>query len=661
MPVPFMLANYRIALTSKSKEYSYPNISLALVNTLSNLAIKGTKGITIEGREYNKAKTITTNSIKLVIGNPPSSDSNKTNLGNDFSAIDKLMDDFRPPLDSRHGRQNIQKQINNPHLQFLRWGADIIINSKQNGVLSFIVPLSFLESESYKYARKFMIENFSSLWIVALDGDARTGIRSDSIFNTLQGRAIIIFTRDKNHSGPAKFYKYTDISNATLNEKFNFFKKNICDTMELFTNEMISPQHFSLRPVKSFDNNKYNKFWGISDGENSIYIHHCSGIKLAPTSLFTHIKPGILERRCNEIMRDKGDVTEWFKGQPKPPKKEKIDALRIALSSLSTNNMSILFKENTKNYSLRPFVTTNVFLWEELLNKYSKEKGSGTRKRPEILYAFSNNIKGFAMSHAPKDLSENLSQFTSFCWHYPDNDMCRRGNSHIYLPEYPIKNSNGQFQLINNINPDIIKFYKPILLNDDKTISRRLTYYIYAILCSQAYLDEFEGALFSVHGADNRARVPLTINSNRFNKLCALGEKLASLEKTEDNVPNHYEYDIENIKSRIIDGSILMSAAFDTEREKLILLFNNTNRYEIQIDCSIESNSKKISGYNVLDEWIKYHTYKFTHCEFNKEDLEELLLLINKLKEHSLLVAKIDTEVLQLLDNSNELFAPPIS
>ena len=126
----------------------------------------------------------------------------------------------------------------------------------------------------------------------------------------------------------------------------------------------------------------------------------------------------------------------------------------------------------------------NEYDYSKFVYKYSKEKGSGTRKRPEILYAFSNNIKGFAMSHAPKDLSENLSQFTSFCWHYPDNDMCRRGNSHIYLPEYPIKNSNGQFQLINNINPDIIKFYKPILLNDDKTISRRLTYYIYAILCA---------------------------------------------------------------------------------------------------------------------------------------------------------------------------------
>lgn len=71
-------------------------------------------------------------------------------------------------MERRQGRQNIQKQINNPFMQFLRWGCEKLANSRCHSVLAFIVPLSFLEAESYKYARKYLVERFSHIWAVAI-------------------------------------------------------------------------------------------------------------------------------------------------------------------------------------------------------------------------------------------------------------------------------------------------------------------------------------------------------------------------------------------------------------------------------------------------------------------------------------------------------------
>ena len=191
-----MLANYRMAIVER--QYGRKNLetSILLANTLSNCLLgEAANPDSIEGRELIRANELSSKPIKLIIGNPPCSDSARNNVSADFSCISKLMDDFRPPVENRHNRQNIQKQINNPFMQFLRWSCEKLLSSECHSVLAFIVPLSFLEAESYKYARKYLVEHFSHIWAVAIDTDARTGIRGDSLFYTMQGRAVILLTR----------------------------------------------------------------------------------------------------------------------------------------------------------------------------------------------------------------------------------------------------------------------------------------------------------------------------------------------------------------------------------------------------------------------------------------------------------------------------------
>ena len=94
------------------------------------------------------------------------------------------------------------------------------MDSENDSVLSMVVPLSFLEAESYKYARKYLVEHFSNVWAIAIDTDARTGIRGDSIFMTMQGRAVIVLTRKHGEENAVSNINYVDLANFS----FDFYE-----------------------------------------------------------------------------------------------------------------------------------------------------------------------------------------------------------------------------------------------------------------------------------------------------------------------------------------------------------------------------------------------------------------------------------------------------
>jgi type I restriction-modification system DNA methylase subunit len=661
MPAPYMLANYRMAVLKKRFGEKHHLTDIVLANTLSNCVFgEPANADTIEGKELTRANALSSRPLKLIIGNPPSSDSLRSNTGTDFTVITDLMDDFRPPEERRRGRQNTQKQINNPHLQFLRWACDRLLQSKQHSVLSFVVPLSFLEAESYRYARKYLVEHFSSAWVVAVDADARTGVRSNSLFHTLQGRAVVIFSRKYDEANAINQYHFMSLTELSMPDKLTKLQTSAGDLIAQFTTVPMSLDTFAFLPAKPFDEALYDKFWPVSgEGQQTaIFQNHCSGIKLAPTALFTHVRAPFLKRRSRDIaQRGVAATTEWLGRQDKPPKDDKVNAFSTALNACGTSTqIDRLLTENITTYSFRPFLLSNVLLWQDVLKKYSRIGGGGTRLRPEIVQAYYNeHTVGFAMAHAPKDLSPALNQFVSFCWYFPDNDMCSRGNSHIYLNQY---SSGTDGAMLCNIDQNLLRKVAALLDTDASETARQIVFYSYAILCSQKYLDEFEGALFIVHRADQRARVPMVRNAAKFSDICLLGKQVASLEK-QDFVPdNVLGLDYDGILAMLTPGFHLENSPhpFEAENEMLILKSGNNT---ISIPCPLALQRMSISGYDVIKNcWLKFNSYNFTHCDFSRQDLKDLLDLLNKLTMHIELVGQIDEAIQPILDMQYELILP---
>ncbi len=665
LPAPYMLANYRMAVLNQEIRDYRSRYELILANTLSDCVFgrEPANTDTVEGFELNRAWELSSRPITLVIGNPPSSDSSKTNMGLDFSKILGLMDDFRPPAENRHARQNTQKQVNNPHLQFLRWGCEMLEHSNNHSVLAYIVPATFLEAESYKYARKYIVEHFSSAWIVSVDADARAGIRSDSMFRTQQGRAVLIATRKFGETSAMNEFKYFDISRLAKTEKTAWLEQDANVSLRMFDCYSIDNSNYALRPSLPFDEELYLSYWPVS-GEsepNAVFKNHCSGIKLAPSSIFTHLKAPMLKRRSKEIMKHGMQASEeWLRSQDKPPQEADTRAFADALNELgSAQAVEATLDQNIVDYAFRPFLPMKAFLWQDLLHRFSRVGGGGTRRRPEIGKAYADeNTIGFALSHSPKDQKDSLKPFASFCWYYPDNDLCRRGNSFIYLNQYPVSKKSATLR--ENVNDRLCELLATLLGIDGVALATEVVFYTFAILCSQVYLDEFEGALFTVNRADLRPRIPVVNDADTFMQIAELGRKVAALEKR-DYIPQNlagYDYDV--FKAQVPPDFKLSWTKgiqpFDEDNETITLTDGRTN---IIIPCPLDVQRINISGYEVIkNAWMKFNSYDFTHCAFTAEDMEEFLNLVNKLLEYVELVGEIDIVMHDVIKGHHHLILP---
>ena len=660
LPAPYMLANYRLSLIRHRLGSRRLQTKVVLANTLSNCVLGESANLaSIEGAELAKANDLSSLPLKVIIGNPPCSDSLRENTSSEYSLIHALMEDFKMPQASRRARQNTQKQVFNPFMQFLRWSCEKLLKSETNAALSFIVPSSFLEAESYKYARKFIAENFSNAWIVSIDSDARTGVRSGSLFHTLQGRALIILTRKYGEPNTLTDYSYTDYSQDIAN-KVSMLTAPPEETMLHFSSYHLDTSNYTFIPPKKFDSVLYRKFWPVSgDADNlGIFVNHCSGTKLSPTAMFSHVNKNILKRRSKEIsISGYRGTLSWFSGQDIKPKQEKVESFKTALNAIgSTTQIDALLDRNIHTYSFRPFLQSNALIWEDLLRRYARIGGGGTRLRPELIKAYSNNRTiGFAMAHAPKDLNPTLTQFVSFCWYYPDNDMCTRGNSHIYMNQYPGDNTNP---FVPNINPLLLASLGALLGKQGLSLCNDIVYYCYGILSSQTFLDEFEGALFTVNQSDNRARIPIVGNKKEFNNIVSMGKKLANLEKVDYSPSNILGFDYDSLCNSVPPSFHLKKEVypFDENSETLNITDGNTT---IRVTCPLSLYRLNISGYNVVkDVWLKFNSYTYTHCDFTMDDMKKLLDFLNKLAEREKYVQQIDNSVRNIINEVYPLIVP---
>ena len=213
------------------------------------------------------------------------------------------MNDFRPPI--RRGRQNVQMQLTNEWIKFLRWGIYKAMISKPS-IIAFILPSAFAENISFKYARKFLIENANEISVIEFDSDNRVESANQNVFNTLQGRLLILasFTADNT----SKFVRYKDLRGLSKAQKMEFFSK---DVTALDWDVLSIDEEYSLRPKGEYDVELYSQFIPLAaehGSENGIFLRHCSGMKLAPTHLLVHFSKGQLSRRSKYI----GDLAHSY-------------------------------------------------------------------------------------------------------------------------------------------------------------------------------------------------------------------------------------------------------------------------------------------------------------------------------------------------------------
>lgn len=434
--------------------------------------------------------------------------------------------------------------------------------------------------------------------------------------------------------------------------------------MSYFNEYPIDQSSWSFRPALPYDNEKYARFWPLyprgkdpSPEEAYVFARQCSGIKLAPSSLFIHSNSSMLLRRLRDTANENNSVenllANWFSGQAKPPAKSKFsrDVRRKIGDAISGRNQEI------RSYAYRPFLNLYALISEQVLKELSNEGGGGTRYRPEIIAAYENpRTIGISVSPAPKDIDAKLNRFASFCWAIPDNDLSARGNGRIFcnlFPEYSKKN-NWNKTAVPNINPRLIEALSaaatsPVSLED-------VVFYVYGVLCSNSYLDAFEGALFTVVDTEQRPRIPFPASLELFMNIANLGKQLAELEKPDAVVdPNERGTEINSLALSFTRPFKLGSFEVKPETESIKLYDENHHLTVEMPSISPEVLSFRVSGYDVINTWLKFHSWAYTRADFTKQDFNQLLDLLYKIKSQMDIINELDAELSKILSENSPL------
>lgn len=109
--------------------------------------------------------------IRVIIGNPPYSAGQKSeNDDNQNIEYPKLDASIRNTY-AKHSTATLQKNLYDSYVRAIRWASDRIGNS---GVIGFVSNASFVDGNSMDGLRKCLADEFSSIYIFHLRGNART-------------------------------------------------------------------------------------------------------------------------------------------------------------------------------------------------------------------------------------------------------------------------------------------------------------------------------------------------------------------------------------------------------------------------------------------------------------------------------------------------------
>ena len=97
---------------------------------------------------------------------------------------------------------------------------------------------------------------------------------------------------------------------------------------------------------------------------------------------------------------------------------------------------------------------------------------------------------------------------------------------------------------------------------------------------------------------------------------------------------------------------------FDAETEELVLR-SEDSPIEIRVPCPVAIQRFTVSGYNVLkDCYLKFRSYRYTNCEFTRQDLSALLDLLNAIATQQRLTLEVDEFVRRIVAGDIPLIKP---
>lgn len=664
LPAPYALAHLRIRRLIPGDGIAN-RVKILLANTLSNdLAEEedDPNGSDLFAREMREARRSTGTPLKIIIGNPPSSDSPVRPEPSRVTRLRNLIDDWRPPAEFRTSRQNTQKQLNNEATWFLRWATHRAQQSDRC-LVCLVLPGSFAENESYKWARKWLFEHCSSLRVLQIDADLRAG-SGTNLWATQQGRLLLLAVFDRSKSMDTPIFGFADIRSMSPSEKREWLRSSAqvlsrattqhdatARLTELFTQYDIDTTTYCFGEPRDPDA-LWDQCWALyppnpDSGALRVFERTVSGVKIAPSSLVVHVDRAILIRRTRELGaagRETLDVVwdRWFGGQRKPPSKDKLTTPVLAELRRIGRDESVFVP-----YTYRPFVSAWAAMDDSLLRTLACARNSGTRARPELqaAYRWARPPIGLLIAPGPGEISDGTDRFVSFCRHLPDNDVIRRGNALALcsrFPEYKPRTGEWDSSPVSNVSPAVLAHFAECAAALDIDPEEGVVFYCYGIMSSGLYRSMFARSIYHPARPQDPVRVPIVADSATLLELTRLGREAAALE--EDGSAADLAEELTRLPDLLPGEFALGSVDLDCDAGTVSLKDRSRSRATVATIHVPDPDALalKSGGWGIIEQWWRLRTFPYLRRNITRDDIQCFAELLGRLAKQQEVLDEID-------------------
>ena len=468
--------------------------------------------------------------IQVIIGNPPysigQSSANDNNQNIDYPNLNKRLEETYV----KFSNSNNNKSIYDSYIRAIRWASDRIGN---NGVIGFVTNSGYLESNSADGLRKCLTEEFSSLYIFHLRGNARTsGERrrkeKDNIFGqgTRTPVAISILVKNPNAEKHGQTY-FHDIGDYLNREQ----KLDIIGDFQSINGISVQQGWTQIIP------NQFNDWLNQRDPNFDTYLSITDNIfKLCSYGITTSRDSWCYNYSYEKLNIAMENVINFYnKERLNFHSKKKMNSLLTVDDVISHDAKSISWSRSLKNYlkndreisfnekqnrvSLyRPFTKTNLY-FDKSLNEY-------VYQLPLIfpITTLKNKVITITGLGTPKEFSVIMTDVV------PDVQLQANGQCFpLYL--YEKEENNENYQRRDAITDEALAHFKATYPNEDFS-KEDMFYYIYGLLHSEEYREKYADNL-----SKQLPRIPCVKSAVDFWAFSQAGRELAELHLNYESVP----------------------------------------------------------------------------------------------------------------------------
>lgn len=511
--------------------------------------------------------------ITVCIGNPPYSVGQKSQNDNaenlKYSNLDKRIFNTY----AKYSETTLKNSLYDSYIRAFRWASDRI---EKNGIISFITNGAFIDNLAMSGFRKSIFEEFSSVYVFNLRGNARTSgeqrrKEKDNVFGSGTRTSIAITCLVKNeNSQEEKCVNYFDIGDYLTKEQklWNINKFGNISNIEWTkiipdkNNDWINKKNeqfdkfIPMEPEKKYDESSKSYFNTYSLGASTskdAWLYNYS-LKNICKNVQNMVDFYNTERKKYHETKESIDAKDFVKYD-----EQKIVWTDLFLRDLYNDKEYKFNKQKATVSVYRPFCKQH-FIYEKdyIQRTYQLDKLFPTGDYNNLIIGiagFGSNKKFTTMIfNSLTDLhciGSNTQCFPLYWYEENENNLFR--------------SSNDRYTKHNGITDYILLKYKEKYANEMIT-KEDIFYYVYAILNSDEYNDKFESDL-----KKSLPRIPMADSYNEFIEFVNAGKKLAELHLSYEKIEPYKKCEI--IKNK--DNYKVTKMKFGKDKDKSTIIYND--------------------------------------------------------------------------------------